>query len=412
MASAARAEAMGLCFRSAGESHGKGCLALLEGLPRGCPYDADFVGRQLARRQRGYGRGGRQKIEKDKAQVLAGLRAGLLLGSPLALWVGNRDSRLEEAPELSRPRPGHADLAGCYRFEDQDIRANLERASARETAARVAAGAVAQGFLREIGVGVLGRVVGIGSSDAPEEDLPRTLEDLEGWRARVEGSLFGAAAHDPASEQCEVEWKRLVDEARKAGDSLGGRIEVVAVGVPPGIGGFAQWDERLDARLAAALMSIPAVKGVEVGLGFEASRRPGSEVHDPILPGNAQSMGVPLRGSNRAGGLEAGVANGEPIVLRLAKKPIATLKRGLPSVELKTGEAAPSAFERSDVCAVPAASVIAEAMVALVLADACLSFFGGTSLRVIQERVERHRARLVELFESPQGGGRSPQESP
>jgi chorismate synthase len=267
-------------------------------------------------------------------------------------------------------------------------------------------------FLREIGLEVLGRVVGIGTVEAPEENPPRTVEELVAWRVRVEASPFGAATKGAIREKIETEWRRLIDEARRAGDSLGGRIEVVAVGVPLGIGGFSQWDERLDARLAAALMSIPAIKGVEIGLGFEASRRQGSEVHDPILPGKGKRMGVPLRGSNRAGGLEGGVANGEPIVLRLAKKPIATLKRGLPSVELKTGEAAPSAFERSDVCAVPAASVIAEAMVALTLADACLSFFGGASLKGIQERVQSHRIRLAELFRTPPEEGRSPKESP
>ncbi len=404
---------MGLLFRSAGESHGKGCLALLEGLPRGCPYDPDFVARQLARRQRGYGRGGRQKIEKDQAEVLAGLKGGFLLGSPLALWVGNRDSRLEEMPELSRPRPGHADLAGCFRFGDRDIRANLERASARETVARVAAGAVAQVFLRELGVGVLGRVVGIGDRDVKEEEeSPRTLKDLELWRERVESSPFGAALEGGSCASMETEWKHLVDEARKAGDSLGGRIEVIAVGVPPGIGSFAQWDERLDGRLAAALMSIPAIKGVEVGLGFEASRRRGSAVHDSILPGSQGSGAVPQRETNRAGGLEGGVANGEPIVLRLAKKPIATLKRGLPSVDLETGEKAISAFERSDICAVPAAAVIAEAMVALVLADACLHFLGEGSFSVLHERLQGHRERLRGLFAQPKPGNRSPKESP
>lgn len=383
---------MRLRYRSGGESHGRGVLALLEGLPRGLDLDLGFVNAQLARRQRGYGRGGRQKIESDEVDVLGGVRAGRTLGSPLVLFVANRDHRIEAMPDLTRPRPGHADLSGCFRHGDADIRANLERASARETAGRVAAGAVAQLFLRHFGVEVLGHVVGIGSV-AVDGEPGRLLPDraaLEAARPGVTASPFGLVDSGP-----EPAMRRAVDEVLRDKDSLGGVVEVVACGVPPGLGSFAQWDERLDGRLARALMSIQAVKAVEIGLGREAGVRRGSAVHDAI-----QRDGKRIRRtSNRAGGLEAGVTNGEPLVVRATKKPIATLRSRLESIDLATGAAAEAAFERSDVCAVPAAACIAEAMVALTLADALLELFGGASLEATRAAADAHRARIERLLD-------------
>ena len=382
---------MGLRFQTGGESHGPGGLAFLEGLPKGLPLDLEFIDSQLARRQRGYGRSGRQGIEKDHAEILGGTRAGRCLEAPLLLWVANRDATIEDRDQLASPRPGHADLAGCLRHGDRDLRANLERASARETAARVAAGAVAQLLLRSIGCEVLGHVIGIGGVGLPGEPGSGldSLESLSQARARVEGSEFGVV-----EASAEPEMKVRIDEARRLGDSVGGQVEVVAVGVPAGLGSFAQWDARLDGRLAQALLSIPAIKAFGVGMGPAVGDCLGSEVHDPILPpaGDAPDR-IPGRASNRAGGLEAGISNGQPLVLRASMKPISTLRKGLPSVDLASGAPVQAAFERSDVCAVPAAAVVAEAMTALVLAGAALELFGGASLEAFlsahREHVER-----------------------
>ncbi len=383
---------MRLVYRSGGESHGRGMVAMLEGLPKGLVIDLDFIDRQLARRQRGYGRSGRQKIEVDRAEVLAGVRRGASIDAPLVLFIPNRDTSIESMPEPTRPRPGHADLAGCLRHEDRDIRANIERASARETCARVAAGAVAQLLLREFGVEVLGHVVAIGgvpsrdAAAAPGEAL-RQL-DFADARRRVEASPFAFLDQD-----LEPRLRAVVDAAIGTKDSIGGLVEVVARGVPSGLGSFAQWDQRLDGRLAQALMSVPAFKSVEIGLGALVAERPGSEVHDPI----ALSGRDIVRTTNHAGGVEGGVSNGEAIVVRAAMKPIATLRRRLASIDLASGEASPAAFERSDVCAVPAASIIAEAMVALVLADALLEYYGGATMEQVRAAHERHRSHLDEI---------------
>lgn len=370
-----------LRYLTAGESHGPALLAILEGMPAGVPVRAGFVNGELARRQGGYGRGGRMKIERDEAEILAGVRHGRTLGSPIALLVKNRDwenwrdvmspapledeAALERAAEraLTRPRPGHGDLAGGVKYGHRDLRNVLERASARETAMRVAVGAVCQEFLAQLGIRVVAHVVALGGVRAETAGLaPAEIEE------RVLASPMYCA--DPAAARAMVE---AVDRARAEGDTLGGIVEVLAVDVPPGLGSYVSADRRLDGRLAAALMSIPAIKGVEVGLGFEAAHLPGSRVHDEILPGWR-------RGSNRAGGLEAGVTNGEPLVVRAAMKPIATLYRPLMSLDLATGAPAPAGVERSDVCAVPAASVVAQAAVAFVLAQAALEKFGGDSL--------------------------------
>lgn len=370
-------------FTTAGESHGKGLLALVEGVPAGLPLDASAVDRDLARRMQGYGRGARMKIEQDTVEFLAGVRAGETLGSPIAMLIRNRDWEHWAdimAPEagagprrraVTRPRPGHADLAGVLKYDRTDARDILERASARETAARVAAGAVARRLLEELGVEVGSHVVSLGGVRAgPPAQLPTPLNQASDASA--------VRVLDPAAEARMI---ARIDQAREAGDTLGGEVEVVARGHPVGLGSHVSWDRKLDGRLAAQLMSIPAVKGVEIGLGFEAARRPGSVVHDPIHPaGPDPSAGGFRRPTNNAGGLEGGMTTGEPLVVRVAMKPIATLMAPLASVDLLTGRAAAAQSERSDVTAVPAMGVIAEALVAMVLADAVLEKFGGDSL--------------------------------
>lgn len=370
-------------FTTAGESHGKGLLALVEGVPAGLPLDASAVDRDLARRMQGYGRGARMKIERDTVEFLAGVRAGETLGSPIAMLIRNRDwehwadimaSEASPGPRrraVTRPRPGHADLAGVLKYDRTDARDILERASARETAARVAAGAVARRLLEELGVEVGSHVVSLGGVRAgPPARLPTPLNQASDASA--------VRVLDPAAEARMI---ARIDQAREAGDTLGGEVEVVARGHPVGLGSHVSWDRKLDGRLAAQLMSIPAVKGVEIGLGFEAARRPGSVVHDPIQPaGPDPSAGGFRRPTNNAGGLEGGMTTGEPLVVRVAMKPIATLMAPLASVDLLTGRAAPAQSERSDVTAVPAMGVIAEALVAIVLADAVLEKFGGDSL--------------------------------
>ncbi len=370
-------------FTTAGESHGKGLLTLVEGVPAGLPLDAGAVDRDLARRMQGYGRGARMRIEQDAVEFLAGVRAGETLGSPIAMLIRNRDwehwadvmaPEAGEGPRrrvVTRPRPGHADLVGVLKYDRTDARDILERASARETAARVAAGAVARRLLEELGVEVGSHVVSLGGVRAePPAPLPTPLNRASDASA--------VRVLDPAAE---TEMVARIDQARAAGDTLGGEVEVVARGHPVGLGSHVSWDRKLDGRLAAQLMSIPAVKGVEIGLGFEAARRPGSRVHDPIQPaGPDSSAGGFRRPTNNAGGLEGGMTTGEPLVVRVAMKPIATLMAPLASVDLLTGRAALAQSERSDVTAVPAMGVIAEALVAIVLADAVLEKFGGDSL--------------------------------
>jgi chorismate synthase len=374
-----------LTLTTAGESHGPSVSAVLTGVPAGLDLDLDAIDRVLARRQGGYGRGDRMKIEKDRVRIEAGLRRGRTLGSPLLLRIENADHRIDEAPEVTRPRPGHADLAGMMKFGTRDARDVLERSSARETVARTAAGAVAAQLLGEFGVEVAGFVVSLGPVRVGE--VPDELSEIV--------NLRDASAFYCPDAVASADMKDQVDAARAAGDTLGGVFEVRATGVPPGLGTNATWEARLDSRLAAALMSIPAMKGVEIGLGFEAARRKGSEVHDPIVKGE----GRPGRTRNNAGGIEGGITNGEPVVVRVAMKPISTLMRGLPTVDVATGEETTGALERSDITAVPAASVVGEAMVALTLADALLEKTGGDSLPEVRRNLEAHLSGVEKLFD-------------
>ena len=383
-----------LRWLTAGESHGPALVAILEGIPAGLPLSPDDIDRELSRRQRGHGRGGRMAIERDRAEVIAGVRWGRTTGAPIAVRIANRDWENWRgimdpfgAPPagyrpVTVPRPGHADLAGHLKYGHQDLRDVIERSSARETAARVALGAIAKRLLREIGVGIASHVVSIHTARAEVDPLALGLPPEE-INARADRSPVRCL--DPEAER---EMVARIDAARAAGDTVGGVFEVIAFGVPPGLGSYVHWDLRLDGRLAQALMSIPAIKGVEVGLGFQAASRLGSEVHDEILPDRERGH---RRATNRAGGLEGGVTNGEPLVLRAAMKPIPTLTKPLRSVDLETGEETSAHRERSDVCAVPAASVVGEAMVALVLADALLERFGGDSLGALVRNVAASR---------------------
>ncbi len=381
-------------FLTAGESHGPVQLVIIEGFPAGVPVRPDAIDRELTRRQAGHGRGQRQRIERDRVQILSGVRQGRSTGAPVTLQVENRDAvnwTEALAPEpvdpvdearmaaiarrrITRVRPGHADLAGALKYAHEDVRDVLERSSARETVARVMAGALAGELLSGLGIRVGSHVLAIGSERVEVQELPGAVSD---WLERAEHSPVRCA--DPAASIRMVE---EIDRARRAGETLGGVIELVATGIPPGLGSYVQWDRRLDGRLAQALMSVPAVKGVSFGLGFEAAALPGSRVHDPVLPGFE-------RPSNHAGGLEGGVTNGQPLVVRIAKKPIPTLMRPLPSVDLHTGEAVEAHVERADTCAVPACAVIAEAMMRWVLAEALLEKVGGDSWEEIQVH---HRA--------------------
>ncbi len=379
----------GLRWTTAGESHGPALVAVLEGLPSGLPLSLERVDAELARRQGGYGRGGRMKIERDRVRVLAGTRAGRTLGSPLALLLENRDATIESLPVPTNPRPGHADLAGCQRHGHRDPRAVLERASARETAARVALGAVARQVLEPLGVDLLGHVVSVGGIEVEQgADLPPAEA-----RARRDASDFHSL--DPAAD---ARFREAVDAAKAAGDTLGGVFEVRVTGLPPGLGDYADPRDRLTSRLGGALLSIPAMKGVEFGLGFEAARRPGSQVHDAIVPADPPGPhGRFARSTNRAGGLEGGMTTGEPLVARVAMKPISTLRRGVDTVDFETGEAVPATYQRSDVTAVPAASVVGEAVVALVLASAVLERLGSTSVEELTRAWEAWLERLRAL---------------
>lgn len=378
-------------YRTAGESHGRALLALLTGVPAGVPLAPGDIDADLARRQAGYGRGGRMAIERDHAAILSGVRFGATIGSPVAVTVANRDwdnwtdvmsvgGERSETGAVTAPRPGHADLAGCMRIGSHDARDVLERASARETTARVAAGAVAKALLCEVGVEVFSWVERIGAATCGRLDVD-TLD-----RAAVEASDVRC----PDAEAAEA-MRRAVDAARADGESLGGIIAVAATGLVPGLGSYAERPHGLDALLAGALVSIPAIKGVEFGDGFAAAARVGSEVHDAIV---RDAAGALRRSSNRAGGLEGGLSNGETLVARVAMKPIPTLMRSLPTVDMVTGQVADAARERSDVAAVPAAGVVAEAETALVLADAYTRMFGDTCMDDLQAALARYRDRI------------------
>jgi len=369
-----------LRYWTAGESHGKTLLALVDGFPAGVTIDTAPIDVELHRRQGGYGRGGRQRIETDRVDIRSGVWQGVTLGSPIALEVVNKDSKLERLGDLSRPRPGHGDLTGAIKFLGP-IRGVLERASARETAVRVAAGALAKQLLREFGIEAFGYVVELGGVKLDPQ--PGTLSEQ---RAIRDASDLYAL-----NPQRDDEVKRLIDEAGKEGDTLGGVIEVRVEGVPFGLGTHAQWDRKLDGKLAQAVMAVQAIKGVEIGLGFEAARRRGSQVHDAIVydpaAQNTASLGY-TRPTNNAGGLEAGMTNGQPLVIRAAKKPISTLRRPLESVNLETKQPEAASYERSDICAVPAASVIVENVVAFEVAAALIDKFGGDSLVEMKARWE------------------------
>jgi len=361
-----------LRYWTAGESHGKTLIALVDGFPAGVTIDTDAIDFELKRRQGGYGRGGRQRIETDKVDVRTGIWKGVTLGSPIALEVINRDFKLERLDDLPRPRPGHGDLTGAIKFLGS-IRGVLERASARETAVRVAAGAMAKQLLAAFDITVFGYVLEVGGERI--EPVDGTIEELRTIRDSSE--LYGLNLdRDPAI-------KDLIDRTGKDGDTLGGIVEVRVDGVPFGLGTHAQWDRKLDGRLAQAVMAVQAIKGVEIGLGFEAARRPGSQVHDPIHfdenKRDTPTLGYE-RPTNNAGGLEAGMTNGQPIVIRAAKKPISTLAKPLESINLDTKEAEAASYERSDVCAISAASVIVENVVAFEVACAVVEKFGGDSL--------------------------------
>ena len=392
-----------ISFSTAGESHGRGLTALIEGIPAGLSLEMKRdVDPELERRQGGYGRGRRMQIESDCAELLSGVRLGETLGSPISMLIWNRDwenwttamSHLPPAedanPKALRPhylpRPGHADLVGALKYDRRDVRDILERASARETAARVACAAVAKRFLAEFGIRVESHVTSIGPVDAQVIELPEDINqvaDRNPVRCLDEGAVTRMMAE--------------IDGAKEKGDTLGGVFEVVALGLPVGLGSYVSWDLKLDGRLARAVMSVHAVKGVEIGLGFEGARRPGSGVHDPILRADERSRsGGIVRASNRAGGLEGGVTTGEPLIVHGAMKPISTLRKRLPSVDLRDGSDGDAAVERSDVCAVPAAAIVAEGMVALTLADAFLDKFGGDSLSEVRRNFDGYILHLNE----------------
>jgi chorismate synthase len=388
---------MSLRFITAGESHGPGLTAIVEGLPAGLELRPEDIDRDLARRQLGHGRGGRMKIEKDRAQVTAGVRHGRTLGSPVAMWIENRDyqnweERMNpwpvdaEVEEVHLPRPGHADLAGIQKFGHTDVRNVLERASARETAARVAAGGLAKAFLRELGVEVRSHVTRIGTVTAPAPDSLGAA-DFEGVDGSPVRSLDAGASEAMVAE---------IDTARKANESLGGEFEVIAFGLVPGIGSHVSWEQRLDGRLAQAIMSIQALKGVGIGDGFALAERVGSKAHDEIFWSDERGYN---RETNRAGGIEGGMTTGDPVVVVGAMKPLPTLTKPLRSVDTETKEPAQALRERTDSCTVPAAGVVGEAMVALVLAAAYREKLGGDSmddakaaLAAYEERIGWRRA--------------------
>ena len=367
-----------LRYWTAGESHGKALAALVEGFPAGVDIDTALIDQELHRRQGGYGRGGRQRIETDRVEILTGIWHNRTLGSPIAMVVVNQDYKLERMEDLECPRPGHGDLAGAIKYLGP-IRAILERASARETATRVAAGALAKQLLARFGITAFGYVVELG----PIKIAPRpgTLAEQRALRDRSEIYSLNPDQDDAV--------KRLIDQCQREGDTLGGIVEVRVEGVPFGLGTHTQWDQRLDGRLAQAAMAVQAIKGVEIGLGFEAARRRGSQVHDPIGYDPSQASTPTLgftRPRNNAGGLEAGMTNSQPIVVRAAMKPISTLARPLESVNLRTKQPESASYERSDVCAAPAASVILENVAAFEVARALVDKFGGDSLEEIEAR--------------------------
>jgi chorismate synthase len=378
-----------LSYQTAGESHGPALVTIVSGLPAGVPVDVGFINAELARRQGGYGRGARQRIETDTIEVLAGVRLGKTIGSPVCMKIPNKDSRLddlERTPPVHTPRPGHADLAGSVKYLTTDCRETLERASARETAARVAAGALARCLLRPLGIDAFGFVRSILDAEWAGEVR------ADNWRSLV-ASRDQSETYCPDGEGGEVtdRQRAIIRQAKIDKDTVGGLVEAHVFGCPPGLGSTMNWFERLDGRIAAAVMGIQAFKAVELGLGKESSRRPGSQVHDPIRfdPSlvDGPSLGF-VRESNHAGGTEGGMTNGAPVVVRGTMKPIATLLQGMPSVDLATKQSAMSAYERSDICAVSAASVVMENVVAFEIARAVVEKFGGDTLGETQTNMQ------------------------
>jgi chorismate synthase len=388
-----------LRFSTAGESHGEALVALVSGLPAGVPVDQSFVDRELWRRQQGYGRGGRMRIEKDIAHILSGVRHGRTIGSPVAMTLANRDWKNWEEilpvgegdPDkhkaVASPRPGHADLAGALKYDFKDARYVLERASARESAARVACGALAQLLLRQLGVEVASHVIRVGSAELGRE---ATFDEIRSVGEREEVMLACVDA------TVEARMKAEVDHALRTGDTIGGVFEVAVHGLPPGVGTHVNWDERMDGLLAQALMSLQAVKAVELGRGVTAAQSPGSEVHDAIGYASESNQGFTkfTREKNNAGGIEGGISNGQDVVVRGYLKPISTLRRPLPSVSFATREETKAAYERSDVCVVPAAGVAGEAMVALTIARLVIDKFGGDSLGELKRNFDGYCAQI------------------
>ena len=361
-----------LRYLTAGESHGKCLVTTLEGMPAGLPLEAERINHELHRRQHGYGRGGRMLIEKDNADILSGARRGRTMGSPIALEIKNRDASIDLLPVVTRPRPGHADLTGALKYDQDDIRTILERASARETVARVAVGAVCRVLLEQFEIDVLSHVIRVGGVDAK----PPKITSLEGLRRQVDGSPLRCA--DKAAEAKMI---KLIDTVKQAGDTIGGTIEILVTGVPVGLGSHVHYDRKLDARIAGALMSIQAIKAVELGDGVRVSQVRGSELHDEIFYSREKGF---FRKTDRGGGFEGGMTTGAPLVFRIHMKPLSTLRRPLKSVDIKSKQPFVATVERSDVSAVPAAGVVAEAVTAFELANALLEKFGGDSLGEVQ----------------------------
>jgi len=397
-----------LCYFTAGESHGPCLTAMIDGVPAGFPVDVAKINHDLWRRQQGYGRGGRMLIEKDEVEIRSGIRWGETLGSPVALGIENRDwknwtKKMSASPQdrdekiaVTKPRPGHADLSGVLKYDHSDIRNILERASARDTVSRTAVGSFCKQLLSPFGIKVMGYLRSLGNIEAKSDGM--TYEEI-----------FGRAEESPvriADKDAEEKMIALIDDCKNKGDTLGGIFEVVVLGLPPGLGSHTQWDRKLDGRLARALMSIQAIKGVEIGLGFEMARRRGSQVHDEIFfdPNKMVGEGTPrivptgfYRGSNNSGGTEGGMTNGAPLVVRAAMKPISTLMSPLKSVDLKSKQPADASVERSDVCSAPAAVVVGEAVVAFELAAAFLEKFGGDSLREITRNYEGYLEQIKQF---------------
>jgi len=388
-------------FLTAGESHGKCLTAIIEGVPAGIEIDIDFINGELARRQQGYGRGGRMLIEKDKAEITSGVRHGITTGAPIALVILNKDWENWTIPMSTTPvdlndkdicdlisqkritkvRPGHADLAGAFKYNHTDVRNILERSSARETAVRVAVGAVAQCVLNKFNIEIFSHVVQIGSVKIDEKNIPQDFAKL---KSQAENSELRCADTNTTQKM-----KEIIDLAGKEGDTLGGIFEVIALNLPVGLGSFVQWDKRLDGQISQAMVSVPAIKSVNIGIGEEAGKIEGSKAHDEIFP--KENSADYLRQTNFAGGIEGGMSNGMPILVRAAMKPIPTLRKPLKSIDLETGKEHIAHYERSDVCAVSAASVVGEAMLAIVLANAFLEKFGGDSFAEIKNNYENYK---------------------